>query len=243
MKRVLEEDSDRVRMGKKSRVWSHDRQPDWEDLQRMEEAAGKECEEEVEDDDEIILRSRRRQHRLDTQRDSDGNDMEVPGAPVKGGRRTLPWTEQGRLLWPRGEDEAVVQVEDSQAGGSGDDDSQTLEGVSVGCSSFVVDDDSESVVEEEKEPERRLRRAALEDVRSLLRERIERWKARLEVVEEQLASMATPGGVTSLESELEAMDERMGITRYGVERQLAYPWEDKLASLFFGAEKEERGAY
>jgi predicted nuclease with TOPRIM domain len=176
--------------------WVHDRQPDWEDLRRME------GEEEEED---VVMNSRRRQHRLDTQPESLCEEVEAPGAPKRKRRRVLPWTEQGRLLWPGGGDEAIVLVEDSQAGSScGEEereDSQTLRESSSGCVSFVVDDDSESLADEEKESERRLGKAALEDVRFSLRGKIQRLKVRLDTVEEELAGMATPGSVTSVESE------------------------------------------
>ena len=224
MKRSLEEDSLEVPVGKKGRLWVHDRQPDWEDLRRMEEGE--------EDDDDVILRSRRRQHRLDTQGDPECSDMEAPGAPVKSGRegrRPLPWNEQGRLLWPKGEDEAVVLVEDSQAGesGEGEGDSRTLEGSVSGCSSFVVDDDSESVLEEEKGSERRLGRTALEEVRRTLKESMERQRVRLERVERELLEAESPGSVTSQESDGEVMDERTCTSRRDVQRLCVYPWEDE----------------
>ena len=216
MKRRLElEDEDDIYVGKRGKTWIHERQPDYEDLERMEQEAAMEEEEE-----DIVLRSRRRQHRLETQEELEWDDG-PPGVPMKE-TVMLPWSGQGRLLWPSRRDEAVVQVEDSQVDVESDD-SHTLSG----CSSFVVADESESVVEEETVSEKRLARNALKEVRLSLREKIGRLKRRLERVEGELVELESGGFDGSEESGAEVVDERTCTTRFDLERVTCYPWEDE----------------
>ena len=181
----------------------HHRQPGWrelEGLQDLEETVQQseedgDCERQKDDDsddEDIVLRSRRQQQRVDvcTQLDGDCGEAEPPGAPAKKKGRILPWTEEGRRLWPGDGaggrcgivDEAVL-VPDSQAEESGDSDTEEGED---GCSSFVVDDDSESVVGEIEASERFLTREALREVRTLLTYKMERLKRQTAKVEEQL---------------------------------------------------------
>ena len=222
MKRVWEEDYDVRSNGKRSKGWVHDRQPDWEDLEMM---GGNEDADDEDEEEEFVLESRRRQHRLDRESESDRND--IPGAPYKERRRTSPCATRGRLLWPRAGDEAVVQVEDSQGKESqSDGESHTLEGSSA-CSSFVVADDSASVLEEEKVSERCLGRAVLEEFRQALKEKISRLQARLASVERELACPTPQESVVSSESEPEVLDERTCARRIDSDRLCVYPWEDE----------------
>jgi hypothetical protein len=184
-----------------------DRQPGWQDKQPNGQA-----EDSDPDGDGFILESRRRQQRLVTPEKSDGGDLEPPGAPVKKKRRVLPWTLEGRERWPLAstclfsrstyDDDGVVQVEDSvddngsetvddcsSFGGEekgdddGDDGSETVDD----CSSFVVDDDSESVVDEECVSERELGRIALVEVRASIVENMAKLKRRLDFVDKELS--------------------------------------------------------
>ena len=216
MKRAWEEDDDVRPIGKRSKGWVHDRQPDWEDLERM---GGNEDADDEDEGEEFVLASRRRQQRLD------GND--VPGAPAKDRRRTSPRPIHGRLLWPMAGDETVVQVEDSQGKESEDDGESHTIGGSSACSSFVVDDDSESVLEEEKASERRLGRAVLEEFRQALKEKIGRLQARLGSVERELACLTPQESVVLSENELEVLDERTCTRRIDSDRSCLYPWEDE----------------
>jgi hypothetical protein len=178
-----------------------DRQPVSQDLRDT-------AQEDSEDEDEIVLRSRWRQQRLRTPGRSEAGEVEPP---AKKKRRILPWTDEGRLLWPvkkrtavelesDSEEEAseggghdVALVKDSQCGG--ECDSASLEESDEDrCSSFVVDDDSESVVEEESASERYLAIGALQEVRVSIVERMEKLKRRLESVEGQLKRLADVDG-------------------------------------------------
>lgn len=147
------------------------------------------------DGDEVVLRSRRQQQGLGTQSTVDCSDVEAlgaPGAPAKKRRRVLPWTEEGRLLWPSGvgdSDDEVVLVEDSQDDGDLDRDSGIESEVSDDCHSFVVDDGSESVVEEQNASERYLAEGALKEVRQAVMEKMEKLKKQLAAVDEQLRQL------------------------------------------------------
>ena len=192
MKRMLDSDWGVSPSGKKMMMkdWRQDRQPDWQELHELQEKVEQrdECAEsksrDDDDDDDIILRSRRCQQRLDvrTQLDVDGSSGEPPGAPVKKRVRVLPWTEEGRRLWPEcggsESDEETILVADSQAGDLDDD-----------CLSFVVDDDSESVVVEIEASEKFLTREALEDVKTSLMNKIVKLKDRVVRVDEQLRGL------------------------------------------------------
>ncbi len=233
MKRIREEEGEEsaemvARKQRRIIDWTkQDRQPLSQDLREM-------TEEDSEDGDEIVLMSRRRYQRL-----------EIPGAPAKKKkRRILPWTDEGRLLWPdkkatavesesdeqasEGGGDAVVLVEDSQscteAGGS---DSATLEESDEDrCSSFVVDDDSASVVEEETASERYLARGALQEVRASILEGMERLKRRLSRVDEQLKALAPCREESSASEGAEVVDERTCRTLRERGLEEVYPWEE-----------------
>ena len=185
--------------------------------QKEEENGGGESE----DSDEVILSSRRRQQQWCVRSESESSDVEAPGAPAKKKRRVLPWTEEGRVLWPQAggmEDDSVVLVEDSQDGVGSEEESEESEEESERSddrSSFVVDDDSLSVVEEERTSERYLAQAALKEVRVSTAERIEKLRGHLAAVDSQLKRLeASSGSTSSCSSEgAEVVDERTCLTR------------------------------
>lgn len=175
------------------------------------------CVEDSSDDEEdIVLSSRRRQQRLDP-----------PGAPVKKRRRVLPWTEEGRVLWPLGH--AMTPPSGEEGSVSGDSDGED------DCGSFVVDDDSESVIEEESASERFLARGALLEVRAAVEERIKRLQDRLGSLDKQLGLLASAeekakklGDDERSSSEgSSVVDERTCITQGELWYATVYPWEDQ----------------
>lgn len=195
-----------------------DRQPGWEENQPSQQA-----EDSDPDGDDFILESRRRQQRLVTPEQLESGSLSPPGAPVKKKRRVLPWTEEGQKKWPlvskydvfhppdgvsystcdcgdgvNHDGDPVVQVEDSteesvDGGETEEDDSE--DDSEDDCSSFVVDDDSESLVEEESVSEVSLGREALLEVRAGIMEKIRKLQCQLESVDEEL------GGLTSVDGE------------------------------------------
>jgi len=84
-----------------------------------------------------------------------------------------------------------VQVPDSQPASVEKESEHEAESESDsdGCSSFVVDDDCESVVQEERRSDRTLGRAALKELRAMLSERIERLNRRLDGVDLELEAL------------------------------------------------------
>ena len=156
-----------------------------------------EDEEGDEDGDEIVLNSRRRQQGL-----------EPPGAPLKKKRRVLPWTDEGRLLWPEAEPlDGEKEEEEEEEEDSSDD-----------CRSFVVDDDSESVTVEEVASERFLAGGALVEVRAALKEQMRKLRRRLVKVDRELAELGGDGSL--LEGE-----ERTCTGRGDVCCACRYTWE------------------
>ena len=175
------------------------------------------CVEDSSDDgDDIVLSSRRRQQRL-----------EPPGAPAKKRRRVLPWTEEGRVLWPLADPMTPPSGEEGSVSGDSDGEDD--------CGSFVVDDDSESVVEEESVSERFLARGALLEVRAAVEERIKRLQDRLVRLDEQLGLVAPAeekakklGDDERSSSEgLAVVDERTCTTQRESWYATVYPWEDE----------------
>lgn len=193
-----------------------DRQPDWQDAVAVH-GKGNDGEEEEDDGDVFILESRRRQQRLMTPEQTDGDDQEPPGAPKKKKRRILPWTREGQLLLAQkvettaeseGSDDDVVLVKDSQVEESEDSETEESEAGTVvsvedsedsedDCSSFVVDDDSESVTAEEDASEKSLGGEALREVRAEVVRRILRLQRQLKSVDKELDAL------TSEESDVE----------------------------------------
>lgn len=215
------------------------------------------------EDDDIVLRSRRRQHRLMTPEVSEhSEEEEAPGAPVKKRRRILPWTAEGVAKWgpwvgqasnaeeteeeeEKEEEEAWIHGQtqgthvvdvlglevESEAEGEMCDGLHTEDN----CSDFVVDDDSDSVVEEAEAADRELGRGALEEARVTLAEAVDRLERKLlaakrKVVEfdEQQAQEAVPE--TQLSDEV--VDEQYCRTRRQVALETCYPWEDSALYTF-----------
>jgi len=137
--------------------------------------------------------------------DSGEEPVQVPGAPEKKRRRTLPWKLEGLKkcgpLAVEATDEYVSDEEDVWIHGqtNGEDvldlfpkslvESESDSETDSGGSSFVVDDEDESVVEELKVAERRLGRVALEEVSVALAEKAERMKRKLSRVYEEQAEV------------------------------------------------------
>jgi hypothetical protein len=199
MKRVREEDhvgeATESPNGRAVNWTQQDRQPSWEEKDDSE-------------GEDFILRSRRRQQYVDTPPtvdDGDG-DVEPPGAPMKKRRRIIPWTREGKLRWPGQEEiprpdaeEEVTLVEDSVDGReSGDSDREDEDGLS-----FVVDDNSPSVLEEESESERFLGKEALREVRTRVVEQMEKLKRRLASLDAELEALGCVEGSDTLGSETE----------------------------------------
>ena len=125
--------------------------------------------------------------------------VKVPGAPSKR-RRVLPWTKEGREkfgvlvgeasceetsdseeedVWRHGQTRGLFSSTGRRVDESGTNGSC--------CSSFVVEDDEESVVEELEEAEKDLGRTALEEFSVSLAEKAERLRRKLGRVCEELA--------------------------------------------------------
>ena len=176
-------------------TWYHDRQPDL----LFAKTPSPVCSDE--DGDEFVLRSRQRQQRV-----------AFVDVKANKKRRILPWIKAGHVASPtpgaaeclpdeeqsggsqsevavgrewEGPLSPVVLIEDSQAedGQScGSTVSSDVTADSERCSSFVVDDSSESLAEEEDSSENLLALGALREVRETLLERIGRLERRLAAV-------------------------------------------------------------
>jgi hypothetical protein len=104
-----------------------------------------------------------------------------------------------------GADDPVVRVEDNDSDNVSETDdcveeservSETEDSEEDDCSSFVVDDDSESVTEEENVSEKSLGRGALREVRVGIVERISKLRRRLKSVDEELSELTSVDGDT-----------------------------------------------
>jgi hypothetical protein len=214
MKRKLLEDDRGIVVWRTADIdWDQeDRQPDWQDAVGIYVQGSDD-----EDGDDLILESRRRQQRLVTPEASECGEPEPPGAPTSKRRRLLPWTKEGRERWPslstavirRGADkkDAVVLVEDSAVESEGDDededededDSAVEDSVAESegdededdLSSFVVEDDSSSVADEESASERSLGEDALREVRTQVVNRILKMQQRLVSVDRELDALSS----------------------------------------------------
>jgi hypothetical protein len=137
---------------------------------------------------------------------SQRSEDKVPGAPEKKKRRLIPWSKAGIEKFGAVVGTAVESDEETVSdGGDGFPDdgwrhgqtrgvfvADSVEGESDSeddCSSFVVDDDSESVVNELEKSGKDLGRTALEEVRESLVETEERLKRKLRRVHRKLARL------------------------------------------------------
>jgi len=211
------------------------------------------------EDDEIVLRSRRRQHRLMTPEVSEQSEEEgAPGAPAKKRRRILPWTVEGvakwgpwvgqasnaeeteeekeeqEEAWIHGQTQATRVIDVLGLEAESEAESEWCDGLQTedNCSDFVVDDDSDSVVEEAEAADRELGRGALEEVRATLAEAVDRLERKVLVAkrkvlefDEQQAQEVVPETQVSDESD-EVVEEQYCRTRRQVELETCYPWED-----------------
>lgn len=215
------------------------------------------------EDDEIVLRSRRRQHRLMTPEVSEhSEEEEAPGAPVRKRRRILPWTAEGVAkrgpwvgqvsnaeeteeeeeeqedAWIHGQTQGTRVIDvlglEAESEAKSEAESEWCDGLQTedNCSDFVVDDDSDSVVEEAEAADRELGRGALEEARATLAEAVDRLErkvlaAKRKVLEfdEQQAQEVVPETQVSDESD-EVVEEQYCRARRQVELETCYPWED-----------------
>jgi len=198
-----------------------------------------------ESEDDIVITSRRKQYVVETP-EAETSETEnevilrVPGAPEKKRRRVLPWTKEGIGKFGPLVGKATGSDEESD-----DDDNLFLNDgwvhgqtggnprSSVGleseddCKSFVVADDSDSVVAELEKSERDLGRASTEEVRDALEEQASKLERKLESVYAELARVEEKleKASDSSDSGDEVVDEVYGRTRRGVALETCYPFE------------------
>lgn len=183
---------------------------------------------------------------------------EVPSAPVKKRRRILPWTVEGRALadqfsnaeetveeeeeaWIHGQTHGVraVDVIGLEAEGEGEGESELAGGLQAedNCSDFVVDDDSDSVVQEIEAADRELGRSALSEVRVTLAEAVDRLERKVLVAKRKVAAFDEQQAQEVVrETQLsddgeEVVDEQYCRRRRQVWLETCYPWEELYGSL------------
>lgn len=182
---------------REGRVWDFDRQPDWNELGPCLPAWENDG-----SDEDVVLESRRRQHRLLTPQSREADDdleLVAPGAPVRcrdarpHKRRTLFWLDgmpSEYAVQETQQCDAYVQVESSQVGGVESEGEATEDGTeSSTMKSFIVDDSSSSVAEEEARSRQQLGQHALEEEREHVVRVIAKAERRLRKIEEELREL------------------------------------------------------